>query len=493
MANKIQVLRGLQSNLPTLDIGEIAYTTDTERLYMGGTGGNVLINASLLTLSGIADNMEEIEFGTDGPVISFDEAQTPDTLVIGLDDTVSNTLLIIEKNNIGQDYSHPQKAHPTLIIHSTTDAGVATDQHLSLYHNTTDGVLETGLGSIKLAAAANKLDLDDHTLINTGSAPIRLGKDEAPTIITNAGDIYIGEDLEVAGTVYFRGSVSGIDTSGGSFSDDEVLYFGDGSDTGIVFSTFQTQDALWIGVSEATRHLHIGDLTDRSTDFGLSSESNPTLFIHSANQAGLTEYLKLQHDQTNALITTGTGSLKLRPANNIVEIGSTNTALKSNVGRIELRNSTDSGYVSMWLYSINIASAYGLMGTLTVLSGSDDGVRWGVVDTEGTSNNNFIFTRNSNVNKDHDHDTASANPTIFVHSNTDPDTDNTQWLSFAHDQTDGVIEAGKGAVKVNSSSQGLIVPRLSGDPAGGTNGEIYYNTTTNKFRGYENGAWANLI
>lgn len=41
----------------------------------------------------------------------------------------------------------------------------------------------------------------------------------------------------------------------------------------------------------------------------------------------------------------------------------------------------------------------------------------------------------------------------------------------------------------------LVVPSYASDPAGGdsTNGQIYYNSATNKFRGYENGSWANLI
>jgi hypothetical protein len=44
------------------------------------------------------------------------------------------------------------------------------------------------------------------------------------------------------------------------------------------------------------------------------------------------------------------------------------------------------------------------------------------------------------------------------------------------------------------ASRGLIVlGRETADPAIGVNGAIYYNTTTNKFRAYENGAWANLI
>ena len=42
----------------------------------------------------------------------------------------------------------------------------------------------------------------------------------------------------------------------------------------------------------------------------------------------------------------------------------------------------------------------------------------------------------------------------------------------------------------------LIVPKLTTtqrDALSATNGLIIYNTTLNKFQGYESGAWANLI
>lgn len=55
----------------------------------------------------------------------------------------------------------------------------------------------------------------------------------------------------------------------------------------------------------------------------------------------------------------------------------------------------------------------------------------------------FVFTDAANRNKDHDH-AIPTNPTIFGHSAIDPDTDNTQWWSLTHDQTDSVANSGKG-------------------------------------------------
>jgi len=44
MANIIKIKRGLKANLPTLEIGEQAYCTDTNELFIGTSSGNVLVN-----------------------------------------------------------------------------------------------------------------------------------------------------------------------------------------------------------------------------------------------------------------------------------------------------------------------------------------------------------------------------------------------------------------------------------------------------------------
>ena len=47
------------------------------------------------------------------------------------------------------------------------------------------------------------------------------------------------------------------------------------------------------------------------------------------------------------------------------------------------------------------------------------------------------------------------------------------------------------------SQNGIFVPRITTAQRNALqnviNGQLIYNTTTNKFQGYENGAWANLV
>jgi hypothetical protein len=96
----------------------------------------------------------------------------------------------------------------------------------------------------------------------------------------------------------------------------------------------------------------------------------------------------------------------------------------------------------------------------------------------GTQYNTLVFLTNEDFTflfggpfaiRDWDHG-AQANPTIFIHSATDPNTDNTQWVSFTHDQTDGVITTGKGALRIDSATGyvGIETSDFDGTPPAGT-------------------------
>jgi hypothetical protein len=83
--------------------------------------------------------------------------------------------------------------------------------------------------------------------------------------------------------------------------------------------------------------------------------------------------------------------------------------------------------------------------------GVDDGLRLAVGETDGGGNRNVIITSYANRSKDHDHETLSADPTLFIHSVTDPDTDNTEYIKITHDQTDGNIDCGKGTLNLGAT------------------------------------------
>jgi len=60
-----------------------------------------------------------------------------------------------------------------------------------------------------------------------------------------------------------------------------------------------------------------------------------------------------------------------------------------------------------------------------------------------------IIGEYSAFDKDFDH-AAQTNPTLYVHSVTDPDTLNTEWISLTHDQTDAFIDTGKGDIRLGA-------------------------------------------
>jgi len=81
-----------------------------------------------------------------------------------------------------------------------------------------------------------------------------------------------------------------------------------------------------------------------------------------------------------------------------------------------------------------------------------------VFSSRSSTGTQFVFTEQSNASKNHDH-ADQTNPTIFVQSATDPDSDNTEYTYITHNTDIGVISAPNGisipALKEGSYNIGL--------------------------------------
>jgi hypothetical protein len=90
---------------------------------------------------------------------------------------------------------------------------------------------------------------------------------------------------------------------------------------------------------------------------------------------------------------------------------------------------------------------------------ADDGLHWVVYGLAADrQNRNIIITDWPNRGVDHDHDTLSTHPTLWIHSSTNPDEDNTSWGNLRFEGTSGNPDALK--IETGSGDIDLI-------PAGG--------------------------
>ena len=103
-----------------------------------------------------------------------------------------------------------------------------------------------------------------------------------------------------------------IDRSGGRWgnNDDIPIVFGSSQDAQIEWETAQTVDSLILGTG-AGGIFSVMEKADMATDWGLGSQTNPTIFVHSADASATTDFISITHDQTNAVISNGIGSINL--------------------------------------------------------------------------------------------------------------------------------------------------------------------------------------
>jgi hypothetical protein len=247
----------------------------------------------------------------------------------------------------------------------------------------------------------------------------------------------------------------------GNFLIDGNIYFSNitANFSSIVQDT--TTDELKIGLgSEHGRQLVIGESTRIAHDFDHATTTDPTLFIHSATDPDVnnTQWMSLTHDQTNGRITSGLGSL-------CVGAGVPTYAILSGAfyvtGITEFNGTqyfiSDTRHLSYSEYLVTNTSngaiwSIGAIGKAWLkISSAYDQMTLGLASGAG-SGHQFIICNYASQDKDYDH-APQADPTLFIHSATDPDVNNTQWMSLAHDQTNAIIATGLGDIILDPISE----------------------------------------
>src|SRR3990167_10322533 len=97
------------------------------------------------------------------------------------------------------------------------------------------------------------------------------------------------------------------DSNNVNLGDDVALQFGASQDAQFLWETADA-DAHYLNLFlGASRNFIISE--DGAIDWGHAAQTNPTLWIHSADSTDLNDYISIAHDQTDAQINTGTGGI----------------------------------------------------------------------------------------------------------------------------------------------------------------------------------------
>lgn len=387
---------------------------------------------------------------------------------------------------------------------------------------TAGGIILTG----NLNLGGNDIEEVDSIYGSTSILPVRIG-DAATTShsLASEDDLLVTGKMEVDGATYYDGVSTFYNNL--NVRDAKILYFGNSDDSTIMYNTAQSPDALLTGVSGDSNNLLIVEAGDKTYDFAHAQQTNPTVFIQSANQS-TDEWISFAHDQTNGNIEVGTGDVKfnssiLAGAYEFAEdagfvsamdmsVSATPTAgdqmsytfkidgesfLKmyseaDSAGGIQNENIRFFKDISTGANDLNITPAAGQITEigdagstshslatnddlfvsgklevdglsyfdsvvtlindidLSLGSSSEIRMRYGTAQTPNSfvmnvpaTSNGLILTTFANRLYDHAH-ALQTNPTLYIQSATQSAT---EWLSFAHDQTNAVLTSGAGAIQ----------------------------------------------
>ena len=206
------------------------------------------------------------------------------------------------------------------------------DLNLNSSPATTVGSL-SGATAVTLASAPLQVRSLSICNIDTAAVTVTLKESVAAKTITSmtlaVGDTLVLDDngisvIDVNGNVQSSAVASSVD-----LADDADIVLGTDDDALIRFSAGDVSNpSLVVALDNTSQALHITDKGAVATDWNLSADTHPTVYLHS-NTTPTTDYLKVgAHDGTTALIdVVGGTTLAIKAAGNeIVELVQTASA-----------------------------------------------------------------------------------------------------------------------------------------------------------------------
>jgi hypothetical protein len=359
--------RGLKIDLTSTDVSgySVVYMIealdDTASIFSVTQAGVVTAAGEVVASAGMdLGDDDDIDLGdSDDFLITFDAAaQVPDSAFLGVG-AESRQLIVAETTDVGTDLAIAQQTNPTLMIHSA-DATDAADW-VSLAMDQTNGVLDVGQGVVSIPDGVSVLS-DDTQVCLGGSTDACFEYDTAQTadalmlgVSTDSESIVIAQLADISTdfghadqntpTLYVHNadaaqttdwiSLAHNDTNGvldvgagvvsipdgvSVLADDVQVCLGASTDACLQYDATQTNDALMIGVSTDSEAVIIAQLADINTDFTHADQTNPTLYVQSADQATVADYVSVAHNQTDGVIATGAGNLNLTPSGGTVAV-----------------------------------------------------------------------------------------------------------------------------------------------------------------------------
>jgi len=253
------------------------------------------------------------------------------------------------------------------------------------------------------------------------------------------------------------------------FFDNRNLLFGDSGDTSFKFDTTDVVATFKMGLSSSSNIFLIGGGSYMNDDFDHAAQTDPTIFIHSATDPDTdnTQWLSLTHDKTDAVFGVGTGKIVLDAATQVT-------------GDYYQGSGSDGWKQFRTLHgaTVNCYDRFDVSGTTVLERFYDTFKDQYVISINEELGRQFILATGNNWSKDFDHATPT-DVTLFIQSATDPNVDNTQWLSLSHDKTDAIFNIGTGDFVFNGSANFTGEIRQGPTDYGSyeiqTSGEIYAN------------------